>query len=70
MHKALKGRNPQKKVLAGMKEWSEALLISALGSFAEQMPTLVGGTVSSLSNQDGDSRRVPSEIECQGWRKG
>jgi len=51
-------------------EWSEALLISAPGSFTEQMPSLIVDTVSSLSNRDGDSRRVRSEVQRQGWGKG
>lgn len=51
-------------------EWSEALLISAPGLFTEQMPSLIVDTVSSLSNQGGDSLRVLSEVQYQGWGKG
>ena len=51
-------------------EWSEALFISALSSFTEQMPSLIVDTVSSLSNHDGDSHQVRSEVQYQGWGKG
>lgn len=51
-------------------EWSEALLLSAPGSFTEQRPSLTVDIVSSLSNQDRDSRGERSEVQRQGWGKG
>ena len=69
MRGAWYGRNLWKKVLGGM-EWSEALLLSVPGSFTEQRPSLTVDIVSSLSDQDGDSRGECSELQRQGWGKG
>lgn len=51
-------------------EWSEALLISAPGLFTEQMPSLIVDTVSSLSNQGGESRRLLQWSSVSGMGKG